>query len=108
MKDDTIYIAQILDAIQKIDTFTVGYTKESFFEDQKTQSATIMQLALIGELAKRVSDAKKTTINLPWKDIASFRDRVIHDYYNVDVEIVWKTITDDIPFLKGVLLGHVC
>jgi len=56
-----------------------------------------MQLALIGELAKRVSDATRQQIDLPWKDIAGFRDRAIHDYYNIDLEVVWATILEDLP-----------
>lgn len=60
----------------------------------------IMQLALIGELAKRVTKDTQSQIQLPWKDIAGFRDRAIHDYYQIDVEIVWQTTIDDLPVLK--------
>lgn len=89
-----------MEASGKIRNFTEGYSRESFFKDQKTQSAVIMQLALIGELAKRVSDTSKTAIDLPWKDIAGFRDRAIHDYYQVDLNIVWDTIITDLPELE--------
>jgi len=101
MKKDSVYIEQILEASGKIKKFTEGYSREAFFKDQKTQSAVIMQLALIGELAKKISETAKSTIDLPWKDIAGFRDRAIHDYYQVDLNVVWDTITMDLPELES-------
>lgn len=55
MKTDRVYLEQMVDAVGKVKNFTEGFDQEEFFRDQKTQSAVIMQLALIGELAKRVS-----------------------------------------------------
>ena len=103
MKNDRVYIEQILDAVSKIKIFTQNFTYEQFLNDQKTQSAVIMQLALIGELAKHISKETKSQINLPWKDIAGFRDRAIHDYYQIDLEIVWMTITDDLVTIENSL-----
>ena len=59
-----------------------------------------MQLAIIGELAKRISQETQSEINLPWKQISGFRDRAIHDYYQIDIEIVWKTIIEDVVILE--------
>ena len=106
MKKDSVYIQQILEAIDKIRQFTAGMTQEQFFQDEKTQSAVIMQLALIGELAKRTSDAAKSTLNLPWKEIAGFRDRAIHDYFEVDLSVVWDTVTLDLAPLELVLKSY--
>lgn len=100
MKDDCVYINQILESITKIESFVVGLDKESFLTDAKTQSAVIMQLTLIGEVAKKISAKTQKTINLPWKDISSFRDRAIHRYYEIDLDVVWNTILTDIPILK--------
>ena len=100
-----MYIAQIQDAAHKVRVFVGTMTKEEFFEDQKTQSAVILQLALIGELAKHISNQTKEVIDLPWKDIAGFRDRAIHDYYNIDLEIVWLTVKEDVPLIAGALEG---
>jgi uncharacterized protein with HEPN domain len=80
---------------------TLGYGRDDFFNDQKIQSAVIMQLALIGELVKKISETVKSAIDLPWKDIAGFRDRAIHDYYQVDLSVVWDTITTDLPELDS-------
>lgn len=103
MKSDRVYIEQMLDSAEKIEIFTKGLDKEKFFQDQKTQSAVIMQLALIGELAKRTAKATQLQIEIPWKEIAGFRDRAIHDYYQIDLEIVWTTVLEDVPSLQKTL-----
>lgn len=100
MKDENVYIEQILDGISKIELFVFGMTEDAFGNDQKTQSAVIMQLMLIGEISKKISDETKGTIDLPWKDIAGFRDMAIHNYFSMDLSIVWHTIQEDIPVLK--------
>ncbi len=101
MKNDSVYIDQIKDSIRKIELFCSGYTKESFMADSKTQSAVILQLTLIGELSKKISAETKATIDLPWKDVAGFRDKAIHNYFDIDLEIVWNTVVDDVPVLKA-------
>ncbi len=105
MRDDKLYVDQILDSIRKIESFTDGFTKKKFLTDEKTQSALILQLTLIGETSKRISKETKAIINLPWKRIIGFRDRAIHNYFDIDLEIVWATIIDDIPVLKQELIG---
>jgi uncharacterized protein with HEPN domain len=106
MKSDLVYCEQILDAVGKIHLFVEGIDKEAFLKDQKTQSAVIMQLALIGELAKRVSAETKSAVNVPWKEIAGFRDRAIHDYYQIDLNIAWDTINLDLDPLADALRRH--
>ncbi len=103
MKNDDVLLAQMRDALAKIERFTSYMSEEAFRKDEKTQSAVIMQLALIGELAKRVSRETKTSIALPWKEIAGFRDNAIHDYFDIDLAVVWNTITTDLPELKNAL-----
>lgn len=100
MKADRVYLEQIVDSVGKIKDFIAGFDQAKFFADQKTQSAVIMQLALIGELAKRVSKETQAQIFLPWKDISGFRDRAIHDYYQIDLDIVWDTVKSDLKLLE--------
>jgi uncharacterized protein with HEPN domain len=107
MKSDRVYCEQILDAVGKIRQFVEGIDKAAFLKDQKTQSAVIMQLALIGELAKRVSADTKSVADIPWKEIAGFRDRAIHDYYQIDLNIAWDTITLDLGPLADALQKHL-
>ena len=71
-----------------------------FSKDQKTQSAVILQLLLIGEIAKKISPEKRSTIDLPWREIAGFRDRAIHNYFEIDLDIVWQTLISDLPEVK--------
>lgn len=97
MKSDKVYLQQIVDCIQKITAYIGEETYDNFLSDSKTQSAVIMQIALIGELAKKISIETKSKIDLPWKEISGFRDRIIHDYFQIDVEIVWNTIKENIP-----------
>jgi len=104
MKVDEVYIKQMLDAVEKIELFTADASKEFFGSDQKTQSAVIMQLMLIGELAKKISPASKNISSLPWKEICGFRDRAIHDYFELDLDIIWNTILMDLPVLKKELI----
>src|SRR3989344_2938117 len=100
MKEDSVYIAQIIEAVAKIHSFVGSISKNEFFKDQKTQSAVILQLALTGELAKKISEETKQNIDLPWRDIAGFRDRAVYDYYQIDLEIVWNTIQYDLALLE--------
>lgn len=103
MKTDKLYVDQILDAVSKIETFIEGFDFEKFMADQKTQSAVILQLALIGELSNKISNDTKSKVDLPWTKIIGFRNRAIHDYVNVELEIVWDTTVKDLPILKDKL-----
>ena len=100
MKNDKVYIDQMLDSIRKIELFVSGIDKANFFENSLVQSAVIMQLTLIGEVSKKVSSDTKEKINLPWKEIAGFRDKAIHNYFDINLEVVWDTIIIDLPPLK--------
>ena len=103
MKSDRVYLEQILDAADKIREFVAGMDEHAFLRDAKTQSAVIMQLALIGEVAKRVSEQTKAAIPLPWREITGFRDRAIHDYYQIDLHVAWATILHDLnPLTESV------
>jgi uncharacterized protein with HEPN domain len=70
-------------------------------EDLKTQDAVVRQLEIIGEATKKISlELKKKNPSIPWMDMAGMRDRLIHDYIDVDFEIVWQTVSEDIIKLK--------
>lgn len=72
-------------------------------KDSKTQSAVIMQLTVIGELVKKVSTKTKESSDIPWKEIAGFRDRAIHHYFGMDLNVIWDTVVMDVPVLKMAL-----
>lgn len=103
MDRDAAYLAYMRDAIRKIESFTEDVDADVFAKDEKTQSAVMLQLMLIGEMAKKLSSETKSAIALPWKEITGFRDRAIHDYYEMDLDIVWNTVREDIPSFKSAL-----
>ena len=99
-KDDITYLEHILDRANKIIQFTQDMTESNFLEDEKTQSAVIRELEVIGEATKRISDNYKNNhTEIPWKLMAGMRDVLIHDYEGVDPYTVWDTIQQNIPIL---------
>jgi uncharacterized protein with HEPN domain len=93
MQRDKAYILDIFEACNKITSFTGETTKESFKNDLKTQSAVMHQLLIMGEAVKRLSDKFREEHNsIDWTLIAGMRDRLIHQYDAVDLEIIWNTI----------------
>lgn len=103
-KDDTVYIKHILEAIAKIERYLSGIGYEQFNEDSLVQDGVIRQLEIIGEASKRISENSKADYkDVPWRDIAGMRDKLIHDYLGTDIKAVWETAKDDIPDLKSKL-----
>jgi len=103
-KDDTVYLKHILDAIGDIHAFVKGMNRESFLNNKAIRYAVVRSLEIIGEATKRVSkDFRNKNPDIPWADMAGMRDVLIHDYIDVDLEIVWKTASESIPILKALL-----
>lgn len=101
MNRDLAYLRHIVDEVDLIKQFTAGVRREQFDANREKQSAVILQLSLIGEMTKRISEETRSKIDLPWKDIAGFRDRAIHDYYTLDINIVWSTVTQDLEIISS-------
>jgi len=100
-KEDSTYLKHILDCIVDIESFSLGYTKESFLVDKKTFNSCIRMFEVIGEATKRISpELKSKHTNIAWKEISGLRDVLIHDYEDVDLPAVWQIIQNDIPTLK--------
>lgn len=100
MDRDKLYLRHIVEAIGKIRKYTEGLTLESFKGDTLVQDGVVRQLEIIGEAARMVSEAtKKIHPNVPWYEIAGMRNRLIHEYFGVDLAVVWKTITEDLRVL---------
>ena len=103
--DNSVYLKHILDAINMIESY-VGHVTESHFMDESLlQDGVIRQLGIIGEATKRLSGTLRSQYSeIPWRDIAGMRDKLIHDYFGVDLEQVWLTSQDDIPVLKEAIV----
>jgi len=104
MRDDLAYIEHLLLSISKIEAFTSGLKRSDFEQNEMVQDAVIRNIEIIGEVSKRVSaDFKTTYFDIPWREMAGMRDKLIHDYLGVDLDVVWKTIKTDIPLLAVLL-----
>lgn len=95
------YIQDIIDAIDKAMKFIKGLSYDEFIQDDKTIYATTRALEIIGEAVKKIpSKIKKSYPEVPWRDMAGIRDRIIHGYFDMDLEIIWIAIKEELPFLK--------
>lgn len=105
MKKDKPYLKHILDAIECIETYIKDVAKDDFLDkDRKTQDAVIRQFEIIGEAVGRLSDKiKREHDRLPWRRISDMRNKLIHEYFGVNMAVVWKTIEDDLPILKKLI-----
>ncbi len=100
-KDDKIYLKHILDAISQIQEYTHRMSHDEFVNKKMVQDAVIRQIEIIGEATKQLSqELLKKYDQVPWKKMAQMKDKLIHYYMGVDIEIVWATVKKDIPALK--------
>ena len=97
----TDYLEDTLDAIAKVRRFIEGMTLDQFAGDEKTIFATIRALEIIGEATKRMpKKVREGYPKVPWREMAGIRDKLIHDYFGVDIEVVWKAATSDLPKIE--------
>lgn len=104
-RDESVYVSHILDAIEKIEEYVAGIDETSFYKTTLIQDGVIRQLQIVGEAVKKLSDGLRDEYShIPWQEIAGMRDKLVHDYFGVDMEEVWLTVKDDIPLLKSEIL----
>ena len=105
MKHDSVYVGHIADALNKIETYTQGVSYEQFMGNQMMIDAVLREMQIIGEAAKRLSQKfKDKHPDIPWRAITGFRDKAVHDYFDVNVMTVWETIEMDLPQLRQALI----
>jgi len=99
--DESVYLRHILDAVLKSEEYLKDTDKETFNRNTLIQDGVIRQLEIIGEATKRLSKEFRLDYpHIPWQDIAGMRDKLIHDYFGVDVNKIWLTAKEDLPNLK--------
>lgn len=100
-KNDLVYIKHILDSIDKIETYTDQLGKEGFIRSGIVQDAVIRNLEIIGEATKNISiEFRGEHQEIPWRNMAGLRDVLIHDYFGVDLEIVWNVVENELSKVK--------
>jgi len=96
-----LFIYDIAESIENIESFLKGITEESFSKDILRQNAVVRKLEIIGEATKNIPDFfRKAHSEVPWREIAGLRDKIIHTYFEIDLDITWKIIKKDLPELK--------
>ncbi len=105
MRDFQVYLEDIIDALNSIEAYTKGLTYEAFVNDRKTVDAVIRNFEIIGEAAKQVPlSIRREYSKVPWRDMAGMRDKLIHGYFGIQLDVVWKTIKERLPPLRLLLL----
>ena len=105
MRDDRVYLAHILECIDRIER-GVSAGKAEFIQTDLLQDAVVRNLQVLSESTQRMSQELKLRYPaVEWRKIADFRNRLVHDYLGVDLEIVWQVIEKDLPELKRAIVG---
>jgi len=107
-RDYSDYLQDIMDSINAVEEFVKGMKYEDFKKDRKTIFAIIRGIEVIGEASKNIPRTIRSKYpEIPWEDMAGMRDKLIHEYFGVDIDILWKTIQQDLPQLKILVLKVV-
>ena len=100
-RDSRLYLDDIFDAIEKIENYVEGLSFEEFSVDSKTVDAIVRNFEIIGEATKRIPlETKEKYPQIPWKLMAGTRDKLIHEYFGVNLQTLWKAVKEDLPPVK--------
>jgi uncharacterized protein with HEPN domain len=100
-RDELVYLRHILDAINTVEDYLQGIDERQFNNTRLLQDGVVRQIEIVGEAVRHISkEIRRTYPEVPWQDVAGMRDKLIHDYFGVDIEKVWLTAREDLPVLK--------
>ncbi len=99
------FLQDILDAITDIETFTEGVDVETFSANREKMLAVIKSIEIIGEAVKQIPEnIRNQYAQIPWKSVAGMRDILVHEYWGIDVNVVWETVQENLPSLKAEII----
>lgn len=100
-RDWKLFLMDILECMEKIESYVSGISYEEFLQDAKTKDAVVRNLEVIGEAANQIPhEIQKKYEEIPWSQIIGLRHRLIHGYFVVDYDIVWNIMSEELPDLK--------
>lgn len=102
-KRPIIFVNDIIESINDIQSYIKGYSSDEFIKEKKTQDAVIRRLQIIGEAVKNIPKIIKDENPFRWREIAGFRDILVHQYARVSLPIVWDIVNNELPQLKQVI-----
>jgi uncharacterized protein with HEPN domain len=103
-RDSKLYLKDILDAIAKIEDYTKDLSFEEFSKNNLVVDAVVRNFEIIGEASKNIPEEIKAKYpDIPWKEMAGMRDKMIHEYFGIDLEIVWQTVKTRLSQLEFLL-----
>lgn len=105
MRDAQLYITHILESIYKIELFTQNVSEEEFYKNFLIQDAVIHNIQIIGEASKKFEKHfKESNPQIPWRQMAAMRNKVVHEYFGIDLPAVWNVVKVDLSELKAQML----
>ena len=103
-RDPHILLEDMHTAIGKIEHYTAGLTKDEFVADDKTVDAVVRNREIIGEAVRQLpEDFREANTQIPWGEIAGLRNRIVHDYFGIDLDLIWQIVSGDLPMLRSKL-----
>jgi len=103
-RDTRLLIEDMAAAIAKIQRYVAEIDKDRFLKDDKTIDAVVRNLEILGEACRQMPEVfKDVHTSIPWPQIAGLRNRIVHDYFGVDLELIWQIVMSEIPNLKQAL-----
>lgn len=103
-KKVALFLSDILEYMERAEKYVEGLTLDAFLHDSKTSDAVLRCIEVIGEASKNIpQEIRQRYPFIPWRDMAGMRDKVIHGYFQVDLESVWLVVQEDIPSLRPLL-----
>ncbi len=99
-----LLLNDIIEAIDRVAQYTMGLSLDAFSKDRKTIDAVVRNLEIIGEAANRLpDDFKEKHSNVEWHKVVGLRHRIVHEYFGIDLQIIWQIISADLPALRQTL-----